>query len=596
MKLLPAILILLCTGLSYAQDTIPDITLAGHQYTVYCIDISEDNKYLVSGGWDNTVKIWDYKNAKEIQSYDYHKDMIRELCFSPDNSMIASASRDNTIKVTTLSNGDVRTITNEYEPNIEDYFRDSYFNSLTFTPDIKQIVFTLAGRNDIFFWDIESNSLSDKIIGPESGMKEIEISHNGNFIAGISGENSIIIWDQNTKKQVSTLRGHAGSAGTLCFSKDDKYLVSGGGMNVSGRKPMEHYNLLIWDVARAELKSVLSGHVDVVKKVKFTPDGKYIASASEDNSVRLWDVHTSKQVWKYESDCYFLSCAISPDGKYLAASSRDETIKIWGLKKIINNSQSVSIPDKAFVNALIEEGVDTNGDRIISYVEAALITYLDISGNWDEGEPGEVENMKGIEAFINMDTLRCNYMQLSSLDLSDNTALKYLHCNENQLSSLDVSGCIALTELECERNLLSTLDLSNNPYLLKLKCRLNQLSSLNISACKALTRLDCDNNQLSSLDLSNHTSLTNLQCWENQLTRLDISACIAITKLDCDYNLLSSLDISNNNALKKIGLRHNPNLQKVFVWTMPFPPEGVILSTDGSPMVSFTSLGNANIL
>jgi WD40 repeat protein len=75
--------------------------------------------------------------------------------------------------------------------------------------------------------------------------------------------------------------------------------------------------------------------VDVVNKVKFTPDGRYIASTSEDNSIRVWDVGTSKQIWKYESGCYFLSCSISPDGKYLAASSRDETIKLWDLQKII---------------------------------------------------------------------------------------------------------------------------------------------------------------------------------------------------------------------------------------------------------------------
>ncbi|MDX2430880.1 MAG: hypothetical protein QNK35_08100, partial [Bacteroides sp.] len=228
----------------------------------------------------------------------------------------------------------------------------------------------------------------------------------------------------------------------------------------------------------------------------------------------------------YESDCYFLSCAISSDGKYLAASSRDETIKIWDLKKIIKNDQFVAIPDKAFLNALIEEGVDTNGDRLISHGEAALITYLDISGSWDEGEPGEVEYMKGIEAFVNLDTLRCDYMQLTSLDLSNNTALKYLRCNENQLSSLDVSVCIALTEL---------------------KCRLNQLSSMDVSVCKALTRLDCD------------------------------------------FNRLSTLDLSNNIDLKQAGLRFNPNLQKVCVWTMPFPPEGVNISTEGSPDVFYTS-------
>ncbi len=323
-----------CIVLLNAQDTIPDIILKGHKYTVYCIDISDDNKHLVSGGWDNTVKVWDYKNATEVKSFDYHKDMIRDICFSPDNSMIASASRDNTIKITKLSNGDIITITNDYEPNIEDYFRDTYFSSLSFSPDNKQIIFTLAGRNEIFFWDISTNTLSDKIIGPESGIRKAEVSNKGKYIAGITGDYSIIIWDMITKKKVSVLKGHAGSVGTVCFSRDEKYLVSGGGGNVTYRKPIEYYNLMLWDVVKGDLISVLSGHVDVVKKAKFTPDGQYIASASEDNSVRVWDVNNAEQIWKYESDSYFLSCSITPDGKYLAASSRDGTIKIWDLKKI----------------------------------------------------------------------------------------------------------------------------------------------------------------------------------------------------------------------------------------------------------------------
>ncbi len=335
MKSFTAIILLLCLGSIHAQDTIPEIVLKGHQYTVYSIDISEDGKYLVSGGWDNTVKIWDYKNAKEIKSYDYHKDMIRDLCFSKDNTMIASASRDNTIKITKLSTGEITTITNDYEPNIEEYYRNTYFSSISFMPDNKLLVFTLAGRNEIFFWDIRTNTLSEKIIGPGRGIKKVEVSISGRYIAGIARDNSIILWDQDTKEQVSVLKGHAGSVGNLCFSRNEKFLVSSGGLNVSYRKPREHYNLMVWDLVKGDFISVLTGHVDVVKMAKFTPDGRYIASASEDNSVRVWDVNTSKQIWKYESDCYFLSCCISPDGKYLAASSRDETIKIWDLKKII---------------------------------------------------------------------------------------------------------------------------------------------------------------------------------------------------------------------------------------------------------------------
>ena len=69
--------------------------------------------------------------------------------------------------------------------------------------------------------------------------------------------------------------------------------------------------------------------------------------------------------------------------------------------------------------------------------------------------------MKGIEAFIYLDTLRCSYNQITSLDLSGNTSLTFLRCIENQLSSLDVSACKALKRLDCDRNLLGTLDISN---------------------------------------------------------------------------------------------------------------------------------------
>jgi len=245
MKPFTEIILLLSLGSIHAQDTIPEIVLKGHQYTVYSIDISEDNKYLVSGGWDNTVKLWDYKNAKEIKSFDYHKDMIQDLCFSKDNSMIASASRDNTIKINKLSTGEIITITNDFEPNIEGYYRLTYFSSISFTPDNEQLVFTLAGRNEIFFWDMSNNTLAEKIVGPGLGIKKVEVSINGKYIASLTRDNSIIIWDLDTKKQVSVLKGHVGSVDNLCFSRNEKYLVSGGGSNVSYRKPIEYYNLMV---------------------------------------------------------------------------------------------------------------------------------------------------------------------------------------------------------------------------------------------------------------------------------------------------------------------------------------------------------------
>lgn len=99
------------------------------------------------------------------------------------------------------------------------------------------------------------------------------------------------------------------------------------------------------------------------------------------------------------------------------------------------------------MNALIEEGVDSNGDNLISTQEAKLISSLDISGNRDEGKSGEIKSLAGIEAFVNLDTLRCNQNKISGLDLSNNTSLTFLRCNDNQLNNLDLSACSSLIKL-----------------------------------------------------------------------------------------------------------------------------------------------------
>ncbi len=127
-------------------------------------------------------------------------------------------------------------------------------------------------------------------------------------------------------------------------------------------------------------------------------------------------------------------------------------------------SQIVTIPDTAFLYALIDEGVDTNGDSSISYTEAEAIVSLDASstyqvdGEWIERE--KIKNMTGVEAFINLDTLRCVANEIDSLNLSASVELNYLDCSDNYrtLASLDVSGNLALSTLLCSNGDLKSLD------------------------------------------------------------------------------------------------------------------------------------------
>ena len=76
----------------------------------------------------------------------------------------------------------------------------------------------------------------------------------------------------------------------------------------------------------------------------------------------------------------------------------------------------VKITDNNFLNALIELGIDTDGDGKISPAEAETVTFLDVRRN-------SISELTGIAAFVNLDTLKCMSNDITRLDLSDNTAL-----------------------------------------------------------------------------------------------------------------------------------------------------------------------------
>ena len=271
------------------------------------------------------------------------------------------------------------------------------------------------------------------------------------------------------------------------------------------------------------------------------------------------------------------------------------------LTNFISQAQNVEIPDTAFLYALIAAGVDKNGDSLISNTEAEATHYINVYYK-------EIQDMKGLEAFVNLDSLDCSsnwglklldvsnntalkrlycYTSgLSSLDLSKNVALELLSCSSNMIKSLDLSNNTALEIIVCNNNDLTSLDLSNNSALTYLDCRTNDLSNMNISNCPALAYLDCSdnnmassgtnnnftldvtkntnleylfcyNNQIPSLNISNNTALKSLHCGGNDLTSLDVSNNTALIDLDCDFNQLDSLDLSNNSNLLLLRCMNN---------------------------------------
>ena len=112
--------------------------------------------------------------------------------------------------------------------------------------------------------------------------------------------------------------------------------------------------------------------------------------------------------------------------------------------------------------------------------------------------------------------LACSSNMLTELDLGNNTELSNFSCSNNMFKELDVSKNDKLSIFDCSFNQLLELDLSNNSVS-ELRCNNNQLSSLDLSTHTSLRYLNCDNNQLTQLNVGTVAYLDSICCRYNNL-------------------------------------------------------------------------------
>jgi uncharacterized repeat protein (TIGR01451 family) len=284
--------------------------------------------------------------------------------------------------------------------------------------------------------------------------------------------------------------------------------------------------------------------------------------------------------------------------------------------------QVVNIPDANFKNALLTHNpvININGDGEIQVSEAVAFTGT-INVQYKN-----VADLTGIDAFTNIQGLNCRGNNLTSLTLTNLTALISLNCNTNfSNASLTMNNVPALKSLDCGANKLTTLSFTNPAILDTLLCDNNKLTSLptGLSAIRVLdcpnnqiptflldnlnnlrylsfdgnlctafsinnkpflTDIHCSRNQITSLTLSNLPALKNLYCDRNMISTLSLSGFLSLQYLICQKNQLTSLTVSNLPSLKQLICQENQLTSLSFV---NFPSLEMLLC-DANPLTSFT--------
>lgn len=221
---------------------------------------------------------------------------------------------------------------------------------------------------------------------------------------------------------------------------------------------------------------------------------------------------------------------------------------------------STNFTDENFRNWILNPK-NLNGfgsDGILTDDEIQNITEIDVKEQ-------NISSLKGIEFFTSLERLTCTRNNLTSLDVSANTALTALYCSNNLLKELDVSNNPNLEFLYCASNFITDLNLQGTVKLRALNCERNRLEQIDLSDNPELVSIYTRHNQLTQLDVSNNTKLVFIETFDNQLTSFDPTMLTELEFLHIDYNNLTTLDMSNNPKLKDSGFVAANNQLKTLV-------------------------------
>jgi WD40 repeat protein len=280
---------------------------------------------------------------------------VRSAKFSPDGRRIVTASEDGTLRVCEGETGEVIAVLRGHTGAV---------SSAVFSPDGHRIV-TGSRDGTVKVWDAENgrallsletrgsnlsvlpspdsrnilttlNDGSSQLWEAASGRLIFSIkdafgaafSPDGTTIVTISGHTAKLL-DSMTSLEIARLEGHKGPVVSAVFSPDGHRIVTASNDNT----------VRIWEARTGSPLFTLVGHTDALSGAAFGPDGKFIVTASFDYTARIWDAESGREhaVLKHPGPVW--AASFSPDGRYVATASDDGKARLWNLNRSFLASQ-----------------------------------------------------------------------------------------------------------------------------------------------------------------------------------------------------------------------------------------------------------------
>lgn len=260
------------TGLRSAW---PAPEMAGHHGEVKALANSLQGTYLVSGGQDATIRVWDLSTAKAMRQFSGHAGSITALCMAQDQEHLVSGSEDATVKLWHVRTGRCeRTLQHP----------GGAPEAMAMSPDGRLLV--TAGW-ELHVWDLKLGTRVGVLAAHEGGCAAVLWSPSGRMLVSGGADGRIAFWDPLTGNLLGARQCPHGPVTALALSLDERTLVSSGG-NPWDRRG----KACVWDIAEGKPRRLIEEHAAPILRMAMTLDGRCLFTVSADGKMLAHDLET----------------------------------------------------------------------------------------------------------------------------------------------------------------------------------------------------------------------------------------------------------------------------------------------------------------
>ncbi len=279
---------------------------------IMAIDYAPDGRRLASGG-NTLVQLWNTQSGTNVQTLDGQGGTVHSLAWAPDGNLFASGYSDGSICLWEPETPEPSTYVQRLSAHT------LWVTGLTFSPDgTKFASASLDGT--IKVWDREHLACLQTFSDHTDRVLRVVWSPDGRTLASCSLDQTIRLWNVEESRSRAVLRGHTALIYSLAFTPDSRILLSGS----------DDSTLRVWDVDSGQSLRIMGGYTVSLFGVNWSPDGTRLASGGTDALVTIWDVASSTSPRVLHGHRWIVQgVAWSPDGQLLASAGYDNSIRLW---------------------------------------------------------------------------------------------------------------------------------------------------------------------------------------------------------------------------------------------------------------------------